>query len=155
MALRKGQPLARLRGWRALLPFGFRGLLHRQQRGQLLVQAKEKGDSCRIVTTLEAIGGIDGLVEFLVGLHQIGGHGKRVVKVCQRSAGVGGAGVEHTLGGGLDGGALLVVGFGPGKVVVDDAGGIAVVALQSPTHRPHPGVVHGGCENAEVDEGGV
>jgi len=94
-------------------------------------------------------------VERLMRLEQWLRHGQRVVEVGQRGGGKKGAGVEHGLGSGFDGGTLVVAGVGPGEVVVNDAGGIAVIALQATAHGAHPGHVHGGVQDAKVAERGV
>lgn len=63
-------------------------------------------------------------------LHQIDGHGEWVVQVGERAGRVRGACVEHGLGGGFNIGAVFVGWvFWPRVVVVDDAGGITVVAF--------------------------
>ena len=55
-----------------------------------------------------------------------------------------GAGVEHGLRRFFNRLALLVRGFvRPGEVVVDDLGGVAVVAFQASADIAHPSHVHG------------
>lgn len=129
--------------------------LYRQQAGEGLVAGEEEGDAGGVGGgVFIGVGGVDGAVQRLVGAEQIGRHGERIVEIGQARARMRGAGIEHGLGCGFDGDALLVGGFGPGEVVVNDAGGITVIAFQPPTDSAHPGVVHAGCEDAKVERCG-
>lgn len=99
----------------------------------MLVALEQEGDALGVgLEAALAVGGIDGAVQRLVRLDQCRRHGDRIVEVGECAVGEGGAGVEHTLGGGFDGLALLVAGgVGPWEVVVDDVFGVAEVALQT------------------------
>ncbi len=54
-----------------------------------------------------------------MGLEQGGGHGQRIVEVRQGGAGKPGAGIQHGLGGGFDGGNLLLLNPSVGFAVND------------------------------------
>ncbi len=106
-----------------------------------------------------AVKPVDGTVEIVVGLPQVGGHQVWVVKRGERRAGVCGAGVEDSLGEGFEflergGGAALRSGW-EGEGVVDKADGEALVGLQPPADVAEPGHVHGGGEEGKVGEGCV
>lgn len=94
---------------------------------KLLVAHEQEGDPLGLgLEALDVIGRVHGAVELLMGRKEHGRHGERVVEVGQGGGGELGAGVEHGLRGGLDGGALLVGWLRPGEVVVGDASGVLV-----------------------------
>ena len=79
------------------------------------------------------------------------GHGEQIVQVGPRGLRKLRPRIEHALGGGLDGGALLVGGrLGPGEVVVDDVLGVPVVAFESTAGVADLGHVHLRLNDAEV-----
>ncbi len=81
--------------------------------------------------------------------HQVG-----VVEVGERRVGVGGAGVEDGLGERVEQGEVGVP-WRKREGVVDEANGVAVVALETSTDVAEPRHVHGRGQQREVAQGGV
>jgi len=101
---------------------------------------------------LAAVAAVHGPVEGGVRPAQRLGHGERVVKVGERGVGELRSGVEHGLGRGLDGRTLLVRDLrGPGEVVVDEAGGVAIVGFDASANLTNPCHVHLGVKHTEVE----
>ena len=90
-------------------------------------------------------------------LQQRGRHGERVVEVGEGGAREIAARASSTAwaAASMVGRWFRRRGVGPGEVVVDDAGGVAVVDFSAGRTPTHPGHVHGRGQHAEVVEGGV
>lgn len=123
---------------------------------ELLIAGEQEGDPLGLgLEALNAVSCVHGAVELLMGLEQNGRHGERIVEIGQGGGGKLGADVEHGLGCSLDGGAVFFCRLGPGKVVVDDGGGVLVIAFHPTADGPHPGHVHGGLQDAEMVGSGI
>ena len=142
--------------WLRRLFAGFPGCGGGQQAGDRLIALEQKRHALGFRRErFFAVRGVDGAIQPLMRAHQFRRRGQRVVQIGQRGIGRLRAGVEHGLRGGFDGLALCVSEFRPREVVLDDPGGITVIAFQPPAYGAHPGVVHRGSEDTEVVEGGI
>ena len=119
--------------------------------GELLVHLHEGGDAVGFGHLEgEAVGAHDGAVVGAVGLAKFLGHEDFVVEVGEAAVRVELPRVQDGLRGLFDGGRLLRRGRRPGKIIVDDVLGVALVAFQTTRNGSHPGHVNVGFQDAEM-----
>ena len=111
---------------------------------QALVEREEVFDAFALRReAYTAVETIHGSVQRLMGSAEIRGRHIRVVEVRERCAPVTGSGVEHRVSMGGEAVRLGVPFSRERERVVDEADGVAVVALQPPADVPQPRHVHG------------
>ena len=120
--------------------------------GLLSVELEQVSDNLLLVTAkVDALGGLDGSIESMVGSEQVARHLVWVIERGKRLSRMSETGIEHGLGTCFNCDALRIGRLGVGKREVDSRGK-PVVAFNSTGNNPHPCVVHRRADNAEVIE---
>ena len=126
-----------------------------QRRLHLLIQHEQMFDALALGReTRAAVESVHGAVERLMRPAQVRRHQVRVVEVGERRVRVGGAGVEHGLSQWFQPRQVYTLGRHR-KGVVDEADGIAVIALEPPADMAQPRHVHGRRKQCEIGQARV